>query len=104
MFAELIFGELVGNVYRYAPGAVEIILDVSLAQPVLHVLDAGNGFEYRARLPNDLLSERGRGLYMVAALADEVSAERRRTVGSHVRVVLAAKPAADASLAPHAQR
>jgi PAS domain S-box-containing protein len=90
--AELIFGELVGNVYRYAPGEVEVILDASATAPVLHVFDGGEGFEYRPRLPSDLLSERGRGLFLVAALAEEVSAELRRPSGSHVRVVLAARP------------
>jgi anti-sigma regulatory factor (Ser/Thr protein kinase) len=59
---------------------------------VLHVFDTGQGFEYRPRLPSDLLSERGRGLFLVAALAEEVSAELRRPSGSHVRVVLAARP------------
>ncbi|MEA2666018.1 MAG: hypothetical protein QOI11_2962, partial [Candidatus Eremiobacteraeota bacterium] len=90
--AELIFGELVGNAYRYAPGEVEAILDASATAPVLHVFDTGEGFEYRPRLPSDLLSERGRGLFLVAALAEEVSAELRRPSGSHVRVVLAARP------------
>lgn len=90
--AELIFGELVGNVYRYAAGEVEAILDASATAPVLHVFDRGEGFEYRPRLPSDLLSERGRGLFLVAALAEEVSAELRRPSGSHVRVVLAARP------------
>ncbi len=90
--AELIFGELIGNVYRYAPGEVEVILDASAATPVLHVFDTGEGFEYRPRLPSDVLSERGRGLFLVAALAEEVSAELRRPSGSHVRVVLAARP------------
>ncbi len=90
--AELIFGELVGNAYRYAPGEVEAILDASANAPVLHVIDTGEGFEYRPRLPSDLLSERGRGLFLVAALAEEVSAELRRPSGSHVRVVLAARP------------
>ena len=90
--AELIFGELVGNVYRYAAGEVEIVLDASANAPVLHVFDTGEGFEYRPRLPSDVLSERGRGLFLVAALAEEVSAELRRPSGSHVRVVLAARP------------
>ncbi len=89
---ELIFGELVGNAYRYAPGEVEVVLDVSAAAPVLHVFDTGEGFEYRPRLPSDLLAERGRGLFLVTALAEEVSAELRRPSGSHVRVVLAARP------------
>ena len=90
--AELIFGELVGNAYRYAPGEVQVVLDASAAAPVLHVFDGGEGFEYRPRLPSDLLAERGRGLFLITALAEEVSAEARGPSGSHVRVVLAARP------------
>jgi len=86
--AELVFGELVGNVVRYAPGSITAMLDVSGPSPVLHVLDDGRGFEFRPRLPVDLLSERGRGLFLVTAFADELSVERRRGGGSHARAVL----------------
>jgi PAS domain S-box-containing protein len=86
--AELVFAELIGNVYRHARGTAELYLDVSGAAPVLHVLDNGKGFEFRPRLPADLLSERGRGLFLVNAFADEFSMERRRSGGSHARAVL----------------
>jgi PAS domain S-box-containing protein len=86
--AELVFGELIGNVVRYAPGRLVVLLDVSTDAPVLHVLDEGPGFEFRPRLPADVLSERGRGLFLATAFADEVSVERRRGGGSHARVVL----------------
>lgn len=89
--AELIFAELIGNAYRYAPGNVDVLLDTSTAAPVLHVLDRGGGFEYRPRLPVDILAENGRGLFLVRALSEEVSAERRVRGGSHVRVVLASR-------------
>ena len=89
--AELVFGELVGNVVRYAPGSITAILDVSMPAPVLHVLDDGRGFEFRPRLPVDLLSERGRGLFLVSTFADELSVERRRGGGSHARAVLAGR-------------
>jgi PAS domain S-box-containing protein len=89
--AELVFGELLGNVVRYAPGTVEMTLDVSCEAPVLHVLDNGEGFEMSPRLPADPLSERGRGLYLIRALAEELSVERRRNGGSHARVVLAGR-------------
>ena len=86
--AELVFGELVGNVYRYARGRAEVIVDVSGTAAVLHVLDDGEGFELKPRLPADLYSERGRGLFLVDVFADEFSIERRRTGGSHARAVL----------------
>ena len=86
--AELVYGELIGNAYRHARGAVEVILDVSGTVAVLHVLDSGSGFEFRPRLPVDLMAERGRGLYLVKAFADEFSMQRRRTGGSHAGAVL----------------
>jgi len=86
--AELVFGELLGNVVRYAPGPIEVILDVSGEAAVLHVVDDGRGFEFRPRLPADLLSERGRGLFLVTAFAEELTVERRRGGGSHARAVL----------------
>jgi PAS domain S-box-containing protein len=95
--AELVFGELVGNVVRYAPGSITAILDVSCPAPVLHVLDDGRGFEFRPRLPVDLLSERGRGLFLVAAFAEELSVERRRGGGSHARAVLAGRTRHDSA-------
>jgi PAS domain S-box-containing protein len=86
--AELVFGELLGNVVRYAPGPIELILDVSGEAAVLHVIDDGRGFEFRPRLPADVLSERGRGLFLVTAFAEELTVERRRGGGSHARAVL----------------
>ena len=86
--AELVFGELVGNAYRHAYGPIDVILDVSGTVAVLHVLDSGKGFEFRPRLPLDPMAERGRGLFLVKAFADEFSMQRRRTGGSHARAVL----------------
>ncbi len=40
------------------------------------------------RLPSDLLSERGRGLYIVWALADDLNVTERHDGGSHARAVL----------------
>ena len=86
--AEVVFAELLGNVVRYASGPVEIALDRSAAAPVLHVLDRGRGFRHLPKLPADLLSERGRGLYIVSALAEDFTVTRRPDGGSHARVVL----------------
>ncbi len=86
--AEIAFAELIGNVVRYAPGAAEVALDCSAAAPVLHVLDRGRGFRHLPKLPDDVLSERGRGLYIVSALADDFTVARRPHGGSHARAVL----------------
>jgi anti-sigma regulatory factor (Ser/Thr protein kinase) len=54
---------------------------------VLHVLDRGPGFEPTLRLPDDGLSESGRGFFIVDALARRVDVNRSRQ-GTHVRAVL----------------
>jgi serine phosphatase RsbU (regulator of sigma subunit)/anti-sigma regulatory factor (Ser/Thr protein kinase) len=87
--AELLFAELLGNVVRYAGGMTEVAIDRSAPSPVLHVLDRGRGFRHMPKLPADVLSERGRGLYIVAALADDFTVSRRPDGGSHARAVLA---------------
>jgi serine phosphatase RsbU (regulator of sigma subunit)/anti-sigma regulatory factor (Ser/Thr protein kinase)/CHASE3 domain sensor protein len=87
--AELIFGELLSNAVRYAPGAVDVVLDWSGASTaIVHFLDRGSGFVVIPRLPTDLLSERGRGLFLVWSLSDDFNVTKRTDGGSHVRVVL----------------
>ncbi len=86
--SELVFAELVGNVVRYASGAVDIALDWAGPSPVLHVLDRGPGFRYFPKLPNDLLSESGRGLFIVSSLAEEFVVTERAGGGSHARAIL----------------
>ena len=88
--AELIFGELLGNVVRHAPGPVEIAIDLNEDSIVLHVLDSGPPLvltEYA--LPDEVLSERGRGLFIVAQLAANVRVEGRRGGGNHISVTIA---------------
>ena len=86
--AEVVFGELVGNVARYAPGPVEVTVDWSGATPVLHVLDDGPGFQHVPALPRDVYSESGRGLYMISQLSDDFSVAKRPAGGSHARATL----------------
>jgi len=86
--AELVFGELLGNVARYAPGDFDVAIDFATAEPVLHLLDNGPGFRFNPNLPDDLLSERGRGLYIVRSLAKSFSVDPRLGGGSHARAVL----------------
>jgi PAS domain S-box-containing protein len=86
--AELIVAELLGNVVRYAPGRVEVILDYSADVPVVHIIDGGTGFEHNPRLPADTYAESGRGLFIVAELAREFTIARAPGGGSHARVVL----------------
>jgi anti-sigma regulatory factor (Ser/Thr protein kinase) len=87
--AEHVFGELLGNVVRYAPGPIEIIFEwTSGAPPVLHVLDRGPGFTFAPKLPSDMLDERGRGLYIVWSLAEDFNVTPRHDGGAHARAVL----------------
>jgi serine phosphatase RsbU (regulator of sigma subunit)/anti-sigma regulatory factor (Ser/Thr protein kinase) len=89
--AEVVYSELIGNCVRYAPGKLEVLLDFTNAAPVLHVLDEGTGFSRFPELPRNLFSESGRGLYIIATLAEEFTVARRPTQGSHARVVLAVR-------------
>lgn len=74
--AELIFGELIGNVVRHAPGEIFVRLDWTTEHPVLTVIDTGNGFEYDPHLPRDMMAEGGRGLFIVSELASAVDISR----------------------------
>lgn len=86
--AELVYAELVGNAKRYAPGALDVALDLSGEEAVLHVVDAGTGFQHNARLPADALAESGRGLFIVATVAEEFAVTRCPSGGAHARAVL----------------
>ena len=86
--AELVFSELVGNVARHAPGSVDVILAMDGHAPVLHILDRGGGFRFSPKLPSNLMSENGRGLFLVASLTEDFSVSRRHDGGSHARAVL----------------
>jgi anti-sigma regulatory factor (Ser/Thr protein kinase) len=90
--AEVVLGELLGNVVRHSDGGdVELALDLADGPPVLHVLDRGPGFTYYARLPKDSMSESGRGLFIATALARDLSVTPRQFGGSHARAVLAVR-------------
>jgi serine phosphatase RsbU (regulator of sigma subunit)/anti-sigma regulatory factor (Ser/Thr protein kinase) len=85
---ELVFSELLGNVVRHCSDAAEFALDVSGDAPILHVLDRGPGFTYNPRLPKDIMSDSGRGLFIVRSLISDLSITRRADGGSHARAVL----------------
>jgi anti-sigma regulatory factor (Ser/Thr protein kinase) len=86
-FAEVIFSELVANLVRYAEGIAELILERRGCDLILHTIDKGPGFYFSPRLPSDLFSERGRGLFVISQLAKEFTVEHRPGGGSHARVV-----------------
>ncbi len=75
--AILVFGELVGNVVRHAPGPIAILLEWQAGIAVLKVRDHGPGFELGSHEPPEPLAESGRGLFIVRALTQQLLVERR---------------------------
>jgi serine phosphatase RsbU (regulator of sigma subunit)/anti-sigma regulatory factor (Ser/Thr protein kinase) len=90
--AELIFTELIGNVVRHAPGAARVSLSSPGGRLVLAVEDAGRGFVYRPRPAADVQAESGRGLFIVAALAEDVRVSAGSIGGARVEVQLRGAP------------
>jgi anti-sigma regulatory factor (Ser/Thr protein kinase) len=84
--AELIFGELIANVARHAPGELEANLSWVDGAAVLEVRDRGDGFRLCVALPGEQ-SENARGLFLVAAYGSGLVQEADQT-GSRIRVVL----------------
>jgi anti-sigma regulatory factor (Ser/Thr protein kinase) len=87
--AELVFGELVGNVVRHAPGAISVRLDWTGEDAVLTVQDSGKGFELPGNQLPDETAEGGRGLYIIRCLAKEVTVRHAPNDGMEVCAVLA---------------
>ena len=87
--AELIFGELLGNVAQHAPGSVEVSLRWNGTAAVLEVFDDGPGYEVvPATLPEDALSESLRGLFLVEAFGGEDLRTYRADDGRNVTHVV----------------
>jgi len=86
--AEIIFGELVGNVVRHAPGAIDVTLEWEGSRALLHVIDRGGGFNYTPPAEVDLLREEGRGLWLIHQFAVFTSIEYLPGYGTHVTVEL----------------
>ena len=68
--AELVIAELLANAFDHAPGAVWVRTDWAGERPRLEVHDLGPGFRLDPMLPEPL-RERGRGLFLVDAIADD---------------------------------
>jgi anti-sigma regulatory factor (Ser/Thr protein kinase) len=86
--AQLVFGELVANVVRHAPGPIEIVMQSDHHGAVrLEVYDRGRGFDLSPSLPAPLSEGGGRGLYLVSRLCIHLSVERIAG-GTRVRAVL----------------
>ncbi|MGH7714458.1 MAG: ATP-binding SpoIIE family protein phosphatase, partial [Vulcanimicrobiaceae bacterium] len=97
--AEVIFGELVANVVRHAPGPIDIALEWIDGFAILHVIDRGNGFKFQPRRRADILMEAGRGLWLVEQFGGTIDVERIAGYGAHLRVELPVQRAGETALA-----
>jgi anti-sigma regulatory factor (Ser/Thr protein kinase) len=71
--AVIVFGELVANVVRHAPGAIDITASGSAGNNLtLDVRDTGPPFSAGHELPPDPSSDHGRGLFIVSNLCRSV--------------------------------
>jgi PAS domain S-box-containing protein len=86
--AELIYGELIGNVVRHAPGPVGI--DVILDHEQVRLVVQSNGAVITASpaLPQSPLREGGRGLFIVDALGTGYATEALPIFGNQTSVNL----------------
>jgi anti-sigma regulatory factor (Ser/Thr protein kinase) len=82
--AELIFGELIGNVVRHAPGPISVDLEWRDGCAVLSVCDRGPGFVWTGAHRPEPLAESGRGLFIVDTLAKALHVARKGRVGMQV--------------------
>jgi len=87
--AELVLGELIGNVVRHAPGQALVKADFDEAGITIAVQDSGSGRSAPIiKHGDDVLSESGRGLAIVLKLADSLEVERQPDDGCCVRARL----------------
>jgi len=85
--AELIVGELLANVFKYAPGSFHVGLSWEHGFAVFEIRDHGQGFSFpRPQPPQGQAG--GHGLRLAATLAREMSVRRVNDQGNLVRAVL----------------
>jgi len=90
--SELIVGELLANTVEHAPGLVHMTIEWAGERFVLIVRDSGPGLAtVRSTLP-DHWQEGSRGLFLIQALAADVTVVRSAAGGAELRVILPVKP------------
>lgn len=98
--AELVVEEMVGNAVRHADGPVWVSVHWSAPEPTLTVHDLDDVFELETSLPDDPLAEGGRGLFLVAHLASQLSMSAKRAGGKAISARLPVRRAAEQSIDP----
>jgi anti-sigma regulatory factor (Ser/Thr protein kinase) len=85
---DMVYAELVSNAIRHAPGVIEMRFECAAigGEIVLHVLDRGPGYRAKSHLPADVMSETGRGLFIISMFCDRFAVKRRAGGGSHTRI------------------
>jgi anti-sigma regulatory factor (Ser/Thr protein kinase) len=83
-----IFGELIANVVEHTPGAVRAWLSCEGGDVVLRVEDDGAPFILEPRLPSNIFSEGGRGLFIAAQYALRLTIERGSRGGKALVAIL----------------
>jgi anti-sigma regulatory factor (Ser/Thr protein kinase) len=97
--AELVYGELIGNVVRHAYGHIKVVVEWRDNLATLCVADEGNGFYRNFALPESAVEfnrgmlENGRGLAIVRQLSNGVRVNCD-TEGCEVQAVLPVRRAA----------
>ena len=87
--AELVIGEILANTVEHAPGLVEVLIDWTCENPKVTVRDSGPGIDgCRMDLPEDVMSEDGRGMFLIGALASEISVRRSPGYGTELKLTL----------------
>ena len=87
MQCEVVLGEIIANVARYTPGLVDVGLYCTDGDVIIAALDRGPGFVWNPGRPDDD-NERGRGLFLIDALAAHVRMEYIAGFGSYLEVMV----------------
>jgi signal transduction histidine kinase len=100
--AAVIFGELVGNVVRHAPGRIAITVEWNGSTPMLSVRDFGPGFAPAPQPPSlpDPFAESGRGLYLIGLFGEKMWVDAPPDGGTVVTVALPLRRNLTANPAP----
>ncbi|MDQ6780642.1 MAG: MASE1 domain-containing protein [Candidatus Eremiobacteraeota bacterium] len=85
---ELIIGEILANIVEHAPGLVHVDIRWQSDHAVMTVRDSGPGLRYNPGLPQEALTERGRGLFLIGMMADAVQVQSQAEGGTIMTVVL----------------
>lgn len=86
--AELAASELIANAVAHAGGPVWVSLDWACPRPVVTVHDLGPSFRLDLSAP-DVGGDRGRGLWLVSQIAQDLAVAAKRLGGKRVSATLA---------------